>query len=287
MWWSNRLDVYVTKADGSTQLYNREKIVQTSLRLGADRTLAEQIARQIEPKLYDGIPTRRILQLLFSYMRKPKPAVKHLFDLRRGISYMEPKPEFEMFVRALLTYSGYAVQSNRVLRGLCGEHEVDAIAVKDGLTYFVEAKHHETYHAFTGLDESRIARAILEDVTEGYIRGTTDIKIDGAIIVTNTKYSYHAANYGACRGIIQVGWSTPAGFSVRDTVIEHCLYPLSCIRGLSRETRMRLVAVGIVLVRQLLDQDRHYLERQLGLSPQTVSSLLEKATHTTETLWQR
>jgi Holliday junction resolvase-like predicted endonuclease len=281
------LDVYVTKADGSKQLYDREKIVQTSLRLGADRTLAEQIARRLELKLYEGIPTRRILQLVFSYMRKTKPAVVHLFDLRRGISFMEPKPEFEMFVRALLTYSGYTVQPNRVLRGLCGEHEVDAIAEKDGLTYFVEAKHHEAYHAFTGLDESRIARAILEDVTEGYIRGTTDIKIDSAIIVTNTKYSDHAATYGACRGIIQIGWATPIGSGVRDTVMAHRLYPLSCIRGLSEETRMRLVGLGIVLVRQLLEQDRHYLERQLGLSPQAVCSLLEKATHTTETLWQR
>ncbi len=280
-----RLVVYVTKADGSTQLYSREKVVQTCLRMGADQETAERVAMQVEHRLYEGIPTRKVLQLIFSLLRKPKPAVRHLFDLRRGISLMEPKPEFELFIQVILEHTGFEVKHNMILKGLCGEHEADAIAVKNGLTYFVEAKHHENYHALTGLDETRIARAILEDVTEGYTAGVTKTKIDKAVIVTNTKYSQHALNYGGCRGILQIGWTSPEGSGLRDAVEKHKLYPLSCLRGVDVETRLRLVDAGIVLIRQVLEHDAHYYEHKLGLPHQTVTDLMEKAAHTARTLW--
>jgi hypothetical protein len=279
------LAVYVTKADGSKQLFDREKIVQTCQRMGANPQVAIQVAQEIENNFYEGITTREILQKIFKLVGQHKPAVKHLFDLKQGISLMEPKPEFEVFVRVVLAHSGFQVKPNMILKGLCGEHEVDAIAVKDGLTYLVEAKHHSNYHALTGLDESRIARAIIEDVTEGYTSGVTEVKIDRAIIVTNTKYSEHAINYGHCRDILQVGWASPEGFGLRDIVEKYKLYPLSCLRGISTETRGRLVETGIVLIKQLLEQDCLYVERKIGLSHQTILSIMEKARHTTETLW--
>ncbi len=277
---------FVTKADGSTQQYDHGKVVQTCLRMGADPETAERVAVQVERRLYEGIPTRKVLQYIFSLMRKPKPALRHIFDLRRGISLMEPKPEFEVFIQTVLAHSGFEVQPNTILQGLCGEHEADAIASKNGLTYFVEAKHHFNYHGLTGLDETRIARAILEDVTEGYQQGVTKIKIDKAVIVTNTKYSEHALTYGGCRGIVQIGWASPEGSGLRDVVEKHKLYPLSCLRGVSIETRLRLVDVGIVLIRQVLEHDIDFYEHKLGLPHPTVLSLIEKASHTAKTLWQ-
>lgn len=277
--------VFVTKADGSKQLFDREKVVQTCLRMGADRQVAEKVAMQVERRLYEGITTREILQLIFRLMRKPKPATRHLFDLRRGIGLMESKPEFEVFIQEILAHSGFEVKPNTILRGLCGEHEADAIAAKNGLTYFVEAKHHANYHALTGLDESRIARAILEDVTEGYQQGVTKIKIDKAVIVTNTRYSTHALNYGSCRGIVQIGWTSPEGSGLREVIEKHKLYPLSCIRGVSVETRLRLVNAGIVLIKQVLEHDADFYEQKLRLPHQTVASLMEKASHTIKTLW--
>jgi hypothetical protein len=279
------LAVLVTKADGSKQLFDEEKIVRTCLRMGASREDALQIVQQVEGRLYEGISTRKILQMIYSLMRKQKPAVKHLFDLKYGISLMEPKPEFEAFIRILLVHSGFKVEPNTILRGLCGEHEADAIATRDGMTHFVEVKHHNSYHALTGLDESRIARAILEDVTEGYSHGLSSIKIDRAMIVTNTRYSEHAMKYGRCRDILQVGWSSPEFFGLREMVEKHKLYPLSCLRGISAKVRLRLVEAGVVVIKQLLEQDLRYLERKTELPRETILSIMEKARHTTQTLW--
>ena len=279
------LAVSVTKADGSKQLFDEEKIVRTCLRMGASREDALQIVQKVEGRLYEGISTRKILQMIYSLMRKQKPAVKHLFDLKYGISLMEPKPEFEAFIRILLVHSGFKVEPNTILRGLCGEHEADAIATRDGMTHFVEVKHHNSYHALTGLDESRIARAILEDVTEGYSHGLSSIKIDRAMIVTNTRYSEHAMKYGRCRDILQVGWSSPEFFGLREMVEKHKLYPLSCLRGISAKVRLRLVEAGVVVIKQLLEQDLRYLERKTELPRETILSIMEKARHTTQTLW--
>lgn len=279
------MTIWVTKANGSKQLCNKEKIVQTCIRMGINRGIATQIEQQVERRLYEGISTQEILQIIFSLMHEHKPAVKHLFDLKLGISLMESKPEFEVFVRILLKHSGFQVEPNTILRGLYGEHEVDALATKDGLTYLVEAKHHKNYHALTGLDESRIARAVIEDVADGYSHRSNGIKIDRAMIVTNTRYSEHAIVYGGCRNILQVGWASPEGSGLRDIIEKYNLYPLSCLRGVSAQARLLLVEAGIVLIRQLMEQDSRYIERKIGLPKKTVSSIMEKARHTTETLW--
>jgi HJR/Mrr/RecB family endonuclease len=271
------LGVFVTKAAGTKQLFDREKVVKTCLRMGASRKTADDVAEKIEKGLYDGISTSKILQMTFRLLRKYKPAIQHLLDLRRGLSLMDSKPEFETFVQILLAHNGFEVTPNRLVTGKCVEHEVDAIARKDGMTYFVEAKHHINYHALTGLDESRIARAILEDVTEGFELGKSNLKVDRAMIVTNTRYTEHARRYGKCRGILQIGWSSPTNLSLQNMIEEKNLYPLSCLRGLKSETKTKLVNMGIVLIKQLFEEKPSTLARKTGVHKETLKQIIEKA----------
>lgn len=271
------MDVFVTKADGTRQLFDREKVVRTCLRMGVSRKIAGEVVERVEKRLYDGIPTSRILQMTFRLLRRYEPAIRHLLDLRRGLSLMDSKPEFEIFVQILLAHSGFEVSPNRLVAGKCVEHEVDAIARKGGVTYFVEAKHHVNYHTPTGLDESRIARAILEDVAEGFQCGSCDLKIDRAMIVTNTRYSEHARRYGKCRNILQIGWSSPANLSLQSMIEEETLYPLSCLRGLKSETKTKLVNSGIVLMKQLFEEKTSTLARKTGIPKETLQQITEKA----------
>jgi len=271
------LGVYVTKADGTMQLFDREKVVRTCLRMGASRKTADEIAEKVERRLYDGIQTSKILQMTLRLLRKYKPAVRHLLDLRKGLSLMDSKPEFENFVQILLAHNGFEVTPNRLITGRCVEHEVDAIAKKDGLTYFVEAKHHINYHTPTGLDESRIARAILEDVTEGFELGKSSLRVDRAMIVTNTRYSEHARRYGRCRNILQIGWSSPTNLCLQNMIEEKNLYPLSCLRDLKNETKTKLVNSGIVLMKQLFEETLQTLARKTGIQKETLKQIIEKA----------
>jgi len=271
------LQFYVAKADGSRQLFDREKVAKTCLRMGLNRRIAYEVADEVEARIYDGIPTSQVLKLIFRLLRKRTPTIRHFLDLRKGLSLMVSKPESEKFVQILLVHQGFEVSPNRVIIGKCVGHEIDAIARKNGITYFVEAKHHSNYHTPTGLDESRIARAVLEDVTEGFALGKSDVKIDRAMIVTNTRYSEHANRYGKCRDILQIGWSSPKMLALQNIIEEKKLYPLSCIKGLNSEIKMKLVISGIVLMKQLVEENPSKIAKNTRISRKIIQRIIEKA----------
>src|SRR4030067_824932 len=214
--------------------------------------------------------------MIFQFMRRYKPGLGNLFDLRKGLSLMVSKPEFEVFVQVLLAHNGFEVTPNQLLDGRCVEHEVDAIARQNGVTFFVEAKHHSRYHTPTGLDESRLARAVLEDVFDGFALGKSDLKIDRAMIVTNTRYSDQAVQYGNCRNILQIGWSAPIDHGLQSMIEGKNLLPLSCLRSLSMDARLKLAISGIVLFEQMIEEDTMELARKTGLQREFIRNMKEK-----------
>jgi hypothetical protein len=245
--------------------------------MGANRSIAYKIVDEVEHQLYDGITTNKIYNLTFRLLKNYEPTIRHFLDLRKSLSLMVSKPEFEKFVQILLSYNGYSVSSNRLLVGKCVTHEVDGIAQKKGITYFVEAKHHQNYHSPTGLDESRIARAVLEDVIEGFELGKNKLRIDRAMIVTNTRFSEHAKIYGKCRNILQIGWSSPEKIALQDMIEKKKAHPISCIKGLKNSTRIRLVNSGVVMIKQLMDFNKSNLSKISGISMSTIRKVIEKA----------
>lgn len=269
--------VFVTKADGTRQRFDREKVVRTCLSLGATRRVAEAIAEKIETSAHDGIESRKILQMIFRQLGSYHPSVKQHIDLRKALSLMKSKPDFERFIQAVLREQGYEVVPNQIIRGKCVNHEVDAVARKDAVTYIVEVKHHVNYHALTGLDISRIARAVFEDVTEGAKLGLNDFTIDRAMIVCNTKFSEQAELYARCRGIRQIGWNSPPDCNLRGMITDKKLYPVTYLKGLTAATRGKLASAGIVLLQQLTARDPKVLRRTTGLSQSTLDSLVEGA----------
>lgn len=271
------LGVFVTKADGTKQLFDREKVVRTCLRMGARRETAEAIAKNVEMKIYNGIETKKILQMIFRQLSKHKPAVKHLIDLRKALSLIKPAPDFERFIQILLSEHGYEVTPNQIIRGKCVEHEVDAVARKNGENYIVEVKHHFRHHTPTGLDVSRIARAVFEDVTEGFKLGLNTLKINAAMIVCNTKLSQHAKRYAECRGIHHIGWSSATNQDLQTMIEEQKLYPITYLKGLKTAIREKLASSGIILLKQLTTKNPGELRRETGIPTHTLESIIKSA----------
>lgn len=267
----------VTKADGTTEAFSKWKIVRTCLRLGSTQEAAEAIADEIESRLYDGITTRRILQMVYNRLKKHRPVMKLQIDLRRSLSLLRSAPDFERYIQFLLREHGYEVTSNQIIRGRCVEHEIDAVATKDGKTCIVEVKHHYKYHTPTSLDVSRISRAVFEDITEGHQLGHNKLKIDYALIVSNTKLSEHAKRYADCRGISHISWSSPPNHDLQTMIEEKKVYPITIIKGLSSTTRNKLTSNGITLLKQLTEKNVVELRKQTGISKQKLAPLVDSA----------
>jgi len=268
------LTVLVTKFDGTKQPFDRTKVLQTLRRMGAADDVAESVVADIESRLYDGIETKKILQMVFRHLRKHKPVTKHKIDLRKALSMLSPQPGFERFVQELLREHGYQVTPNQIVRGRCVEHEVDAIARKDGKTAIVEVKHHYRPHTRTNLDVSRISRAVFEDVTEGYAEGVNDLKIDYPMIVCNTKMTDHAKRYADCRGIRHIGWSYPKNGDLQSLIEQKKLYPVTFLKGLNATSREKLALAEIVLLKQFARTKTNKLRKITGLSFQKLDSLV-------------
>ena len=270
------MTVYVTKFDGTRQPFDKNKIVRTCLRMGATRAVAESIAEDIETRIYDGIETKKILQMIFKRLRKHKPVIRHQIDLRKALSLLNPAPDFERFIQLLLSEHNYEVTPNQIAKGRCVEHEVDAIARKNGKTCIVEVKHHHKYHIPTSLDVSRISRAVFEDVTEAYELGLNNLKIDYALIVCNTKLSEHAKRYADCRGISHIGWSSPPNHDLQTMIEEKKLYPITFLKGLNAETRNKLAHNGVILLKQLTEKTPKELRKQTGISKEKLGTIVDK-----------
>jgi hypothetical protein len=268
--------IFVRKADGSTQEFDAVKVVKTCLRMGASRQIAEKIAHDIEEQIYDGIDTRDILQMIYSQLRQFKPEISHLTDLRKALSLISPRA-FEIYIQHLLQEHGYDVTPNQIVQGKCITHEIDAIASKGDQMYFVEIKHHVNYHSPTGLDESRIARAVFEDITEGYQAGMNPYQINRAMIVTNTKFSEHSLRYSQCRGIDQIGWSFPIHQGLQDLIEEKRFHPLTCLKELDKDLYHSLTSTGIIALKQIINTSSTELAWRTGRSQQAMDKLIHRA----------
>jgi len=256
---------YVTKVDGSLQRFDRRKVRRTLRNMGLEDDDADRIAMEIEEAVVDGVKTTTVLRMIRARASAVRPAVAHRINLRRALSLIRPKPDFEEFVRILLREHGYQVEAGCILAGLCGEHEVDAIAQKDGVTTFVEVKHHRSYHRMTGLDEGRIARAIVEDLQEGFVSGRCAVSIDDALIVCNTKLSDHAKRYATCRGIGHIGWDHPEEQNLKMMIQKTQSYPVTIVSGVKPPVVTRLAAAGVFMAKQVAYGDATTISRIAGI----------------------
>lgn len=278
--------IYVIKADGRKQLFDRNKIMRTCLRMGATQDMAEAIVSRIEKQSYNNIPTKKIIRMVLSYMRKYNSKYKYVINLRDAICMLRPKPDFEMFIAQLMKSHGFKVKSNRMIRGRCVEHEIDAIAeratrdkhghdVEEVL--YVEVKHHYKPHTYTGMDVFLEAQATFEDLVDGYKSGENNIPFTGTMVVSNTKLSDHALRYSKCRGIVGLAWKTPPDRGLERMIEEKKLYPITFIRGLTPDQQSRLGDNRIVTMRQLLEKSDSELHRMTRIPKKNIIELKEKA----------
>jgi len=268
--------IYVTKADGSKQPFDKQKIINTCLRLQATLEQAQSIADKIEAKAYDGIPTKKILQMVFLYMKKYRPAIGYQIDLRQAIAMLRSKPDFEVFVAKLFEAMGYEVERNLIIQGKCIEHEIDVVARKDSEVILVEVKHHVNHHTYSGLDTFLQLNSTLEDLKEGYESGKNNFKFTKAILICNTKVSDHARRYALCRGLEFIAWKFPQEKGLERLIEEYKLYPITFLKGIERNEAYKLADASVVTLKQLLD-DVEKISRKSGIGKNRILQLQKAA----------
>lgn len=269
--------MFVTKSDGRKQPFDKSKVVRTCLSMHATENQARDVANKVEEKVYEGIPTKKILQMIFTFMKEHRPEVAHEIDLREAISLLRPKPDFELFIFHLLKEFGYSVTGSQLVKGKCVEHEIDAVALKDEDVIYVEVKHHFMHHTFTGVSVFLESQAIFEDFIEGFKAGVTRINFNKALVVCNTKFSEHALQYAACKKINYLGWSAPAERGLQQMIEEKKLYPITFLKGLDKNLEEKFGDAGIVLLKQLVECSLDEAWRKTRIQKEKLEKLVKNA----------
>jgi len=269
--------IYVTKADGSKQVFDKQKVFRTCLRLRATQQAAQSVADRIEAKARSGIATKEILQMIFRYMKEYRPEVRYITDLREAIALMRPQPDFEKYVALLLKEQGYSVETNQLIRGKCVEHEVDVVARKNNECIYVEVKHHFQHHTFTGIGVFLEAWASYVDLLQGFEEAKNSFHFNKVMVVCNTKISDHAKQYATCKGILYTGWNYPAGNSMEDMIQKKSLYPITFLKSLDRRIEAKLGDAGVITLRQLVETNMAGLASKTNVEKAKLRILVEKA----------
>ncbi|MFH2085415.1 MAG: restriction endonuclease [bacterium] len=240
----------VTKIDGTKEPYSEEKIRTSASRVGVPESMQDEMLGMIRDRLYDGIQTNEIFSMIKEFLvRSDSPHLAMKYNLKDALSELGPSGyPFEKYVALLLTAVGYHTQINQTIMGSCIPHEIDVVAEKDDVTYFVEAKFHQNHSQRTDVRVTLYIKARYDDLKSNWKNGTTR-----PWIITNTRFSTDAIKYGEYQNIRLTSWGYPKGEGIMDLIEHTGLHPVTIIDGLTKDDKIRLFNAGVVTCSQLLD----------------------------------
>lgn len=240
--------MFVIKADGTRQRFEKHKIMRTCLRAGSDKETAEYIAEEIRKKVSDGTTTHDIYKMILSYLAKTEKITAFLFRLREALSQLDSL-SFELYVKKLLESYGYKCKWDVIVKGKCVEHQVDIIAQREEL-FLVECKHHVNPHRFCGLGNVLQLQARTEDINEGYEIRKNKYNFNYSWIVTNTKFSEHAKKYARAKDMRLTGWGSRE-FKIQKLAQKNKVFPVTILHA-NRHVIKNLLRAGIITLQDLL-----------------------------------
>ena len=256
----------IIKSSGVTVKFTLDLLHNSLKRTGADNTVVETILETVVDELYSGISTKEIYNRAFALLKKKHSYLASKYKLKKAIYELGPTGfPFERFVAAILKYSGYNVQINTIVQGICVKHEIDVVASKNNETTIIECK----FHGETGLNcNVKVPLYInsrYKDVKEkwnGYTKNN-NILTQGWV-VTNTRFTEDALVYGKCVGLYLLSWDYPKNNGLKDRIDRLGLYPITVSTLLNNREKQFLLSRDVVLCRELVG-DVFYLDH-LGIS---------------------
>ena len=267
----------IIKADGSKETFDPKRLIVSLRRAGAGEHTAERIATTITSSVVPGATSREIYSRAFALLRKEGRPVAARYALRRALLELGPTGHpFEDFISYLYRAEGWEVETRKVMKGKCVQHEVDLYASHKAQNEFLaaELKYHNDPGYKTDLKVALYVKSRFDDIfaCDASVRSCP---VDRGILVTNTKFTSRAITYAECAGVELLGWDYPFHESLFVRMVRASIYPITTITSLSHAEKRLLVERGIIAVDEIM-QDRRLLD-SLHLSSERVGELLSEA----------
>lgn len=272
------MKINITKANGEVEPFDVTKLETSLKRAGASDPVVIEITKKIEKELTDGITTHEIYKKAFSRLHKKEKIAAAKYSVRRAILDLGPHGfPFEDFVGEIFRVKGYQVEVGKTISGFCVMHELDVVAENDKEFIAAELKFHNNTGVKSDLKTVLYVKARFEDLEKGdFYKKIDSTKTKKGLLITNTKFSSRAIQYGTCAGLNMIGWNYPSKGNLQDLIEETKLHPLTCLTSLSKKEKQEFLQQGIVLCRDIMGGGETIL-KTVGIQGQKARDVMDEA----------
>jgi hypothetical protein len=268
--------ITVVKADGTKELFEEQKLVDSLQNAGGSEEIIEKILEHINKEAKDGMTTGHIYSHAFKLLRQYSMPVAMKYSLRRALSELGPDGfPFEKYIAKIFEAWGYSTLTDQTVLGTCVPHEVDVVAWKGDKLEMVEAKFHNELGLKSDLKVALYIKARFDDIKDNeFDFGGKKRKLTNGYIITNTKFTDQAIRYSECNNVKLIGWNYPARGNLQDIIEELHLHPSTCLINLSNENKRELLKHGVVLCKDILE-NKSYLQN-IGMKQEEIEKVEEE-----------
>jgi hypothetical protein len=269
-------ELIITKASGEAAKFSESKLRSSLQHSGATKDQIDNVVDEISKKLYAGISTKKIYKMAYSLLQGSSRPQAAKYHLKSAIMELGPSGfPFEKYVGEILRHQGYRVSVGEFVQGQCVQHEVDVIAFVDHLQLMIECKYHNLPGTICDVKIPLYIHSRFKDVEAQWLKSSKNKAISyQGWVVTNTRFSDDAIQYGTCAGLKLIGWDYPAKGSLKDMIDKLGLYPVTCLTSLAKHEKKFLLEKKIVLCLEL-NNNQHLLE-QARVSPARIDTVMQE-----------
>jgi hypothetical protein len=247
---------YVIKQNGEREVFDYKKLENSLRRIGTNEEIIKEVISEVGKYAHDGISTSEIYRKAYSILRKKHRPAAIRYSMKKAVASLGPTGfPFEKFVAEIFKAQGYETLTDQIVKGKCVEHEIDIVAWKGEELIMVEAKFHTDFNLKSDLKIVLYVKARYDDIFgNSYTFGGKVRKLTEGWIITNTKFSATAIQYGACQPLLKfVGWNYPYNNNLHHLIDRYELIPLTALTSINQMEKGMFLSKGIVLSKSLLN----------------------------------
>lgn len=272
-------DIEILKASGQKEKFNKEKFLFSLKRAGVKGKILNELYNYIKKILYPGISTKEIFDKAFLYLKKENPVLAGKYKIKKAIMDLGPTGFiFENYVASILKEYNYQTKVDQIVPGFCVDYEIDILAEKENKRFLIECKYHNQRGIKTDVKTALYVLARFLDIQKAFKeKGEKNSQFNQAWLITNTKYTSKAIDYGLCVGLKLIGWHYPKKESLEELIERKKLYPITILPSLDSFSKRKFFNQGILLVKDILNYSLNDLTKTLKIHPKILKNIYQEA----------
>ena len=269
-------EIFVTKNNGKHEVFDPQKLKASLIKAGASVFVADDIITDVMEELENGVSTHHIYSRAHSLLHKKESKIALAYSLKRSIMNLGPTGfPFEQYIAEIFKAKGYQTLTGVMVQGNCVVHEIDVIAFNDTELIMTEVKFHNELGLKSDLKVALYVKARFDDLRgKTFEYGGKQLRMTEGLLITNTKFTDRAIQYGACSGVNLIGWNYPIKGSLHDLIDQTGLHPLTCLTTITQAEKKLLIDQKITNCKSLAEKPE--ILNSLISDPERIKTTLEE-----------